>query len=75
MKWNLITTCLMGAFARVAGAQVSMPPTRVRAFPKYMSTQVVTNVAPIYPAQAKQENVQGTVALRLGSARRGRWST
>lgn len=72
MKRNLVIAMfLMGAFAPVAATQTSMTPPRVRVGQNVMSTQVATKVAPIYPPQAKEQHIQGTVTLRVEISKTG----
>jgi TonB family protein len=70
MKRKLVTAILVLAICGAATAE-PVTPDRVRVGAELMSTLVVTKVAPIYPAEAKQAHVQGTVTLRVEISKAG----
>jgi TonB family protein len=63
MKRKLATAIVLIAACAAAGGQIR--PMGVRVSQSYMATLIVTKVAPVYPPQAKEAHVQGTVTLQI----------
>jgi len=70
MKRNLVMAFfVLAACTTVAIGQAR--PWGVRVGQSYMSTLIVTKVAPVYPPEAKRSKVQGTVNLQVKVSKTG----
>lgn len=61
--------CLLASCAGTAMGQAR--PWGVRVGQSYMSTLILTKVAPVYPPEAKRAKVQGTVSLQVKVSKTG----